>query len=310
MGSVHTLSFYRSIGHSSDRNNSNAVARDAMNTKKAAIVLNMPESLNRFFCGLQWSAQFRAFLIILSFSFNPFAQAADQALLEKELTDKGLVWLEAEGQKFIGLWEEERSGSAVGALLILHAAGQTPDWPDTIHPLRSSVIQHGWATLSIELPLANSELDTPQHINARVQSALTFLEGKGQLNLAFVAFGESAEAAYTWVANAIENNPPADDATGPIVAGSFRALIIVSARAIVLKPTMTLPTLDVYFDEHYLDIKEVKERRTLARKYRLPFYHQVKLLSPYMTETGEENALVRRIRGFLNKYAKGVEVGK
>ena len=49
----------------------------------------------------------------------------------------------------------EATGNPQGGVLILHDNQQHGHWPDIVAPLREYLPQHGWSTLSIELP------DTP-----------------------------------------------------------------------------------------------------------------------------------------------------
>lgn len=269
----------------------------------AAIVLNMKKPLNRFFL-LVCLLSFQCGLIC-----SVSAQQNQLELLSKELENEALTWLEAEGEKFIALWEPDSSGKSFGSILILHGEGQTADWPNSINPLRTNLIKFGWSTLSIALPDPVPEADkTPESIEAkataRIQAAVNFLDQKGQYNLVIFGQGVGATRGFKF----INNLPEKGNTSAPPTRGPFRALIMVSPRKVTPTQDFRLPTLDLYYNEHYLDEKEAQERLTLARKYRLPHYHQLKILRPDDTEYGEDNRLTRRVRGFLNKYAKGVEI--
>lgn len=74
------------------------------------------------------------------------------ALLAEHFADDALVWLDTEHGRFLSLWQKDRSGFPKGALLIIHAEGEHPAWPNTTKPLHDSLPDHGWATLAISLP--------------------------------------------------------------------------------------------------------------------------------------------------------------
>ena len=102
-----------------------------------------------------------------------------------------------------------------------------------------------------------------------------------------------------------------------IIQRPFRALILVAARnsdesqpesLMDLLNDAGLPVIDIYFNNHHLDEYEVKQRALHARKKQITTYFQVQLLRPSMSEANKENRLVRRVRGFLSKHAKGVEI--
>jgi hypothetical protein len=70
-------------------------------------------------------------------------------LMERE---DEVVSLPGTNQDYYGLFLEESTGSPQGGVLILTDNQQHGHWPDLIKPLREYLPQHGWATLTIELP--------------------------------------------------------------------------------------------------------------------------------------------------------------
>jgi hypothetical protein len=70
-------------------------------------------------------------------------------LIERE---DEVVSLPSTNQDYYGLFLEESTGSPQGGVLILPDNQQHGHWPDIIAPLREYLPQHGWATLTIELP--------------------------------------------------------------------------------------------------------------------------------------------------------------
>lgn len=66
-----------------------------------------------------------------------------------------IIQLSGLAEDYYGLFLEESTGNPQGGILILHDNQQHGHWPDIVAPLREYLPQHGWATLTIELP------DTP-----------------------------------------------------------------------------------------------------------------------------------------------------
>lgn len=73
-------------------------------------------------------------------------------LLANSQSGESVVWLEAMGVPFLSLYEQDLSGNPVGAILILNAEEQHSNWPDVIEPLRMSLPEFGWSSLSTQLP--------------------------------------------------------------------------------------------------------------------------------------------------------------
>lgn len=55
-------------------------------------------------------------------------------------------------EDYYGLFLADATGSPQGGVLILHDSQQHGHWPDIVAPLREYLPQHGWTTLTIELP--------------------------------------------------------------------------------------------------------------------------------------------------------------
>jgi hypothetical protein len=72
-------------------------------------------------------------------------------LLASKFSSKSGQWIEG-NPPFFAIWQSDRSGDAKGALLILHAEGEHPSWPQTTGPLHNSLPDYGWATLAVSLP--------------------------------------------------------------------------------------------------------------------------------------------------------------
>lgn len=73
-------------------------------------------------------------------------------LLTEGSTKQSARWLQAGNERFLALWNPDRSGDGKGALLIIHAEGELPTWPQTTAPIHNTLPDYGWATLAISLP--------------------------------------------------------------------------------------------------------------------------------------------------------------
>ena len=89
----------------------------------------------------------------------------DQMLkLAEYLEPSSVYWIDNQGgtaqqspippgkDYFLGIYEREFKGDAVGAVLILHGQGQHPHWQGSQQKLLEILPAHGWNTLAISLP--------------------------------------------------------------------------------------------------------------------------------------------------------------
>ena len=71
------------------------------------------------------------------------------------ILDGDPVWLEADAHEFLSIYTEADEPRA--AVLILHGRGFHPDWADAVNPLRVGLVEHGYSTLSLQMPVLDKE---------------------------------------------------------------------------------------------------------------------------------------------------------
>lgn len=296
--------------------------------------------------------------------------------LEQQYPKNDILQLSANGENFIGLWEQDKSGTPVGTVLILHGEGQTANWPHTIDALRANLTHHGWSTLSVSLndpitaphpnrlfvaktdaqkanepeentstqeteqkqpdkPQGQSMISNPlmgnnepkyspeeleSRMQNRIKAAVSHLNDEGQFNIVIVSHGSSAQRTAEYIQSLPENAPstkPRQRAARQ-ANRTVRAIIFINARNKANETQTSLvdllsmeetPILDLYSDMHFLDRLESKDRLKAARNNGMKKYMQVKFLPPTTNVFNDENRVTRRVRGFLSKHAKGVEIG-
>lgn len=79
-------------------------------------------------------------------------QTRKMQILAASLPSGTPYWLNDGKEDFLAVWQEDKTGDAQGAVLIIHAEGEHPSWPRTTQPLHDSLPNYGWATMSISLP--------------------------------------------------------------------------------------------------------------------------------------------------------------
>jgi len=152
----------------------------------------------------------------------------------------------------------------------------------------------------------------------RLKEAVSFLNSEGQFNIVVAAHGTAALRTMNYLAGESTVAPGAKDKNGkPKIQRPLRAMVFLNARNSLLGIEKSLtelldmqdfPILDIYFDEHHLDTIEAKARKKAAKSDNMDAYFLVKLLTPTHSIFDNENRFTRRVRGFLDQHARGVEV--
>jgi len=253
------------------------------------------------------------YIIIMMLGFiSPFVTGSDMAK-EKRWADQivdGLivgdaVWLEADGNKFLGIYAEHEADKARGAVLMLHGSGVHPNWSDIIQPLRSELPSHGWTTLSIQLPILANDAKHEEYaplikeVPARLESAIQYLNDQKYQNIVIVAHSLGSNMANSYLAKD---------------ASKIRAYVAIGMGGEMSGPKelnnlayleqIDLPLLDLYGSQDLESVVDtVKKRKQAARKAGNQDYRQVEVAGANHFFVGLETELIRRVKSWLSNYS-------
>lgn len=139
------------------------------------------------------SITFRYWLLLpLLFAFTANAATKSDTAKEKRWEQQivpGIlvgedVKLTADGVEFLALYTEPSTEPQKGAVILLHGIGVHPAWPDVIEPLRTELPEHGWHTLSLQMPVLGNEAENKDYVPlfaevpARIQAGVDYLKNK------------------------------------------------------------------------------------------------------------------------------------
>ena len=203
---------------------------------------------------------------------------------------------------FLGLLREAQNNNR-GAVLLLHSMAGHPDWPDVIAPLRTSLPQSGWATLSIQLPVLAPEQPlsdygmTLQEAGKRIEYAIRYLQSAGFQKIVLIGYSFGATVASSYLAAA----PPAG--VDAFVAISLLSQDFLSPRPAIPEyiEAIHIPILDIYGSRDFTEVlQQVDSRRLAGRKDSTRSYEQVEISEARHTFNGQEALLASRISTWLD----------
>lgn len=130
-----------------------------------------------------------------------------EARLADEIVDVILdgepEWLEAEGRNFLSIYTEADESRA--AVVILHGRGFHPDWADTVNPLRVGLVEHGYSTLSLQMPVLEKDTKYYDYVpifhyaHARIEAGIQFLRDGGHKKIILLAHSCGVHMAMDWI---------------------------------------------------------------------------------------------------------------
>ncbi|MEE5107829.1 alpha/beta hydrolase family protein [Pseudomonas alliivorans] len=101
----------------------------------------------------------------------PSRAQEDAIALERQLPKEDQQQLQAGDESFLALWKPANTDEPKGAVIILPGAGESPDWPDVVGPLRRKFPNVGWSSLSVTLPDAQDNALMPREPDAATGAA-------------------------------------------------------------------------------------------------------------------------------------------
>lgn len=256
-----------------------------------------------------------AVMLIFGIALSHAASKSDlhkEKRWEEQIVDSLLVGeaikLKDNDTEFLALFTESGTDNAKGAVILLHGRGAHPAWPDVIEPLRMEFPEHGWHTLSLQMPiLANdaTDVDYPPlfaEVPSRIQAGVDFLKSKGIKNV--VVAGHSLGAAMA--AYYLSMSP--DRAVKTFVLLSGGSGVVGDERMDSLnnfKRIQNINIIDVYgSDDNESIFKQLISRTAVSKDLRNDYYQRLKIKGANHFYHGRQTVLVEALDKKLDHLAK------
>jgi pimeloyl-ACP methyl ester carboxylesterase len=249
-------------------------------------------------------------IIIVIFSALPRSASAGSDLAKEkrwseQIVDSLLtgesVQLEAAGTPFLGIYTEASQGKTGYAVILAHGIGVHPDWPEVIHPLRSMLPEHGWSTLSIQMPVLPNDAELKDYLplfdeaGPRIESALQFLRQQGNQTVVVLGHSLGAAMAASYLAGDGQRG-----IQGFIAVGMGVIQLDDKMNSALALEKIRIPVFDLYGSRDLADVRSSATRRkTAAQKSGNRSYRQLEIEGADHFFMGMEDELVRRVYGWL-----------
>lgn len=142
--------------------------------------------------------------ILLLLVFSPVHAsdyAKEQRWIEQVadfIIDGDVVMLKADNHEFMGIYTEADEKPKNRAMIVVHGIGAHPDWVQVVQPIRVEMTQHGWNTLSIQMPILSNDSHGSEYeplfdeVAPRIEAAIQFLKAEGAKEIVLVAHSMGA----------------------------------------------------------------------------------------------------------------------
>ena len=189
--------------------------------------------------------------------------------LESEIVDMILdgepVHLDADGHSFLAIHTEAGDREPFGAVIVMHGRGFHPDWPEVVGPLRTELAEHGWETLSLQMPVLEKTARYYDYVPIlpaafpRIRAGLAYLRARGADLVVLAAHSCSVHMVMEYVRRHGDGDFDAFIGIG-MGATDYRQPM----REPLPLATMSVPVLDIFGEEDYPAVRREASSRLAA----------------------------------------------
>lgn len=195
--------------------------------------------------------------------------------VEPYLFDGDAVWLSDGEREFLSVHIEAEDSR--GAVILLHGRDVHLDEEELIGPLRVGLSEHGWDTLSVQMPVLGKGktyfdyLPILKYAHPRIEAAARYLEEQGAARIVLAAHSCGVHMANDWM-NRIPD-PPID---GYIAMGLGTTDIGQDLQTPFPIGDLAIPVLDIYGTREYpRPLEMVPYRQELLKQNGNPLSMQI-----------------------------------
>ena len=185
-------------------------------------------------------------------------------------------------------------------MIVLHGTGFHPDWEQVVQPVRVNMTEHGWNTLSIQLPLLEKSAAYEDYVPLypevppRMQAAIEFLQARGIERIVIVAHSQGATMASYYLAR---TQHPIAALVAIGMSAQHTQPGINSAKSL---EAISIPVLDIYGSRDFPTVLETASKRQQSASHNAD-YQQSVISDAYhfFDDTNHERELLNRIAQWL-----------
>jgi len=246
--------------------------------------------------------------ILLLLQLSQLSLASDW-LREKRMADEivdvildGEVTMLKSGEReFLGIYTEADASDK--AVIVMHGRGFHPDWVDTVQPLRVGLVDYGWNTLSIQMPVLAKDAKYYDYVPIfdeaipRIQSAIEYLKEQGNQQIVMVAHSCSVHMSMHYFSKQGDEE---------LLAYVGIGMGATDYKQPMAKPfpldKLTVPVLDIYGADDYPAVHRLAPGRWLQiQQAGHELSKQLVIANSDHYFTDQDDALVHAVSDWLNQ---------
>lgn len=196
----------------------------------------------------------------------------------------------ADAHEFLAIYTEAEE-EAKGTVIVMHGRGMHPDWSDVVGPIRVGLTEHGWNTLSIQMPVLEKGRKYFDYVSIfpasypRIEAAIAYAREQGAEKVVALAHSCSVHMSMAYVRDKGHARFDAYIGVGMGATDYGQPM-----REPFPLANMTLPVLDIFGADEYHSVKKDAPARKASLTANNPNSRQVvvKEAEHYFKDKGDE----------------------
>ena len=248
-------------------------------------------------------------ILIALLMFNAVAAQASDLAKEKRwanqvvdaILDGEAVWLDDGHSEFLGIYTDAADESD-RSVIVMHGTGIHPDWQQVVQPLRVGLTEHGWNTLSIQMPILPNEAEYPEYaplydeVAPRIDAAIRYLKDNGSNHIVLIGHSQGASMAAYYLTT---SKQPIE---GFVAIGMAAFAVDPRMDSTLSLKKIHVPVLDLYGSADLeVVLRSVDKRSAAAKQAGNTDYTQLKINGANHFYDGHEDELVDTVSNWLNR---------
>ena len=179
-----------------------------------------------------------------------------------------------DGRAVFGIYTEATNNSKKG-IIVVHGTGIHPDWDQVVQPIRVAMTEHGWHTLSIQMPILRNGAEFEEYVllypevPPRLKAAEQFLKKKGADTLVIVAHSQGATMSSYYLAR------NGNDIQGFVAIGMSATQKDSDVNSAISLKSIDIPVLDLYGSDDLPGVLETADIRRGAATHNVGYSQQI-----------------------------------
>jgi hypothetical protein len=223
------------------------------------------------------------------------------------LVDGEPVWLRVDEQEFLGIYTAATRPDRKAAVILIHGGGLHPDWPQVIQPLRTSLPNRGFATLSLQMPVLPEDASHVDYVPlfsavpARLQAGLDYLAEKNIRRVILVGQSLGSNMASDFLAHHHDERIKGFIGINMSAQPQPAKLQVLDNVVALLK--MKVPVLDIYGSQSIEPVLNSVDRRAYVI-YQMDYLNsrQVEISGANQQFQGFEDQLLESIVSWITEH--------